>query len=100
MTQYSNPELTQREMVESSKEAVIAALTEIDTNVAAVQDILSASLDYLSVQVLKQHINMLNNTKYQLNNELSRLTNIIAVWNGEETTEANTFTPTLPTNPA
>ncbi|KAA9010931.1 hypothetical protein [Sphingobium limneticum] len=100
MTQYANPNLTQREIVEQSKAAVEQLLANVDETVTAGRAELETALDQTTVQIIGQHLSMLNGSKFQLEAERTRLQNIIAVWNGEEPTAGNTFTPTLPITPA
>lgn len=97
MTQYTNPELTQREIVEQSVLSIETMLDAIDDTAQAADAHRSEAIDYLTAQVISQHISVLQGSKYQLNAELQRLKNIIAVWNGDEPV-INT-TPTLPTTP-
>lgn len=98
MTQYSNPELTQREIVENSILAIETMLEQVDATKAAASAHLEDAVDFHTAQFISQHINMQESTKYQLNSELTRLKNVVAVWNGEAPTQGNT--PTLPTTPA
>lgn len=100
MTQYANKGLTIEEIVQQSKEAVEQLLANVDETVEAGRLELETTLDQTTVQIIGQHISMLNGSKFQLEAERTRLANIIAVWNGEEPTQPNTFTPTLPTTPA
>lgn len=100
MTQYANKGLTIEEIVEQSKSAVEQLLANVDETVEAGRLELDATLDQTTVQIIGQHISMLNGSKFQLEAERTRLANIIAVWNGEEPTQPNTFTPTLPITPA
>jgi hypothetical protein len=97
MTQYSNPDLTQREIIENSIVAIQAMLEQVDVSAAEAEAHRTNPVDYMTNQVIGQHISMLNGTKFQLQNELTRLNNIIAVWNGEEPT--STATPTMATQP-
>lgn len=100
MTQYANPNLTQREIVEQSLAAVEQLLSNVDATVTTGRLELDATLDQTTVQIVGQHLSMLSGSKFQLEAERTRLQNIIAVWNGEEPTQPNTFTPTLPITPA
>ncbi|MFX4084045.1 hypothetical protein ACKU27_02955 [Sphingobium yanoikuyae] len=100
MTQYANKGLTIEEIVEQSKSAVEQLLANVDETVEAGRLELDATLDQTTVQIIGQHLSMLNGSKFQLEAEKTRLANIIAVWNGEEPTAPNTFTPTLPITPA
>lgn len=97
MTQYSNPDLTQREIIENSILVFETMLANVDATATAATAHLETPVDFQSAQFINQHASMLNGTKFQLNSELTRLRNIIAVWNGEEPTP--TGTPTLPTTP-
>jgi DNA-binding ferritin-like protein len=99
MTQYANPELTIREQVQNSIEAVTAMIAQVDATKAAAAAHLETSVDKDTALFISQHINMQESTKYQLNSELTRLQNIVAVWNGDEPQQGNTFTPMLPTTP-
>lgn len=100
MTQYANPNLTQREIVEQSLAAVEQLLANVDATVIDGRSELDATLDQTTVQIIGQHLSMLSGSKFQLEAERTRLQNIIAVWNGDEPTAGNTYTPTLPTTPA
>ena len=95
MTAYNNPDLTQREIIEQSVTAIETLLATIDQSAAEADTLRSEPVDYLCAQIIGQHISILNGSKFQLQTELTRLKNIIAVWNGEEPT--NVTTPTLPT---
>lgn len=99
MTQYSNPDLTQREIVQNSITAIEAMMEQVDATAADADANRADPVDFMTNQVIGQHVSMLNGTKFQLQSELTRLKNIIAVWNGEEPAEANTFTPVMPTAP-
>lgn len=96
MSQYDNPDLTQREIVEQSVEAIQATIESVDLAVTETNARRAVTLDYLSAQVLAQHASMLNGTKFQLSAELTRLNNVIAVWNGEDVSPT---TPMMPTTP-
>ena len=97
MTQYSNPDLTQREIVENSLLAIEAMMEQVDVTAAAADAHRNNPVDFMTGQIIGQHVSMLNGTKFQLQSELTRLKNIIAVWNGEE--PASTTTPMMPTQP-
>lgn len=99
MTQYSNPDLTQREIVQNSITAIEAMMEQVDATAAAADAHRADPVDFMTNQAIGQHVSMLNGTKFQLQSELSRLQNIIAVWNGEEPAETSTFTPVMPTQP-
>ena len=95
MTQYSNPDLTQRDIIEQSVAAIEAMIATIDSAALAAEAERAEAIDYLTAQVVGQHISILNGSKLHLEQERTRLNNIIAVWNGEEPT--NVTTPMLPT---
>ena len=95
MTAYNNPDLTQREIIEQSVSTIEALLAKVDETAAEADTLRSDPIDYLCAQVIGQHISILNGSKFQLQTELTRLKNIIAVWNGDEPT--TTTTPMLPT---
>lgn len=94
MTQYSNPDLTQREIVEQSLAAIVAMLAKVDETVAAADAHRENVLDYQTAQIIGQHTSSLNGGKLQLEAERVRLANIIAVWDGEEPEPVGT--PSLP----
>lgn len=97
MTQYTNPDLTQREIVEESLAAIVAMLDNIDTIAAEATTLGGEVIDYLTAQVVAQHVSVLKGSKFQLDNERVRLANIIATWDG--TAPVTGGTPTLPTTP-
>lgn len=97
MTQYSNPDLTQREIIESSIIAIETMMEKADETAAEAEAHRAQPVDFMTSQIISQHVSMQNGTKFQLQSELTRLKNIIAVWDGEEPTA--TGTPTMPTAP-
>ena len=97
MTQYSNPDLTQREIVQNSITAIEAMMEQVDASTEAAEANRADPVDFITNQVIGQHVSMLNGTKFQLQSELTRLQNIIATWDG--TPLAQTGTPTMPTQP-
>lgn len=94
MTQYSNPDLTQREIVEQSLEAIVAMLAQVDETVEAANAHRETVIDYQTAQIIGQHVSVQSGSKFQLEAERVRLANIIATWDGTELEPVGT--PTLP----
>ncbi|KQN09957.1 hypothetical protein ASE85_03235 [Sphingobium sp. Leaf26] len=81
MTQYSNPALTQREIVEQSVEAIDAMVDAINILTTETNDHRDAmALDYMTNQIISQQVSSLLGSKIQLDAERLRLTTIIADW--------------------
>lgn len=83
MAQYSNPNLTQREQVEASLLAVMSRMEAVDELVDAANAPTDTALDYLTAQVIAQHVSILNGSKIQLEQERQRLADIIAIWDAD-----------------
>ncbi|MBV2150197.1 hypothetical protein KRZ98_18335 [Sphingobium sp. AS12] len=83
MTQYTNPNLTQREIVEQSKAAILTMMDALDTTAAEAEAHTDDTLDYVTAQMIAQHVSLLMGSKLQLEMELTRLNNIIAAWDAE-----------------
>ncbi|BBC99480.1 MULTISPECIES: hypothetical protein [Sphingomonadaceae] len=97
MTQYANPDLTQREIVENNILAIETMPEQVDETAAAATAHLDGPVDFPTAQFIGQHVSMQNGAKFQLNSELTRLKNIIATWDG--TPLAPPGTPTLTLTP-
>ncbi|WIA55074.1 hypothetical protein N6H05_18840 [Sphingobium sp. WTD-1] len=80
MNQYANPNLTQRQQVEASLEAIELRMTAVDEMMEDATAATDTALDYVTAQVIAQHVSILNGSKIQLEQERQRLANIIAVW--------------------
>lgn len=84
MTQYSNLDLTQREIVQGSLEQIEALIEAIegleeDTKVARA----NVPIDYITSQALDMQLSVFNGSKINLETERARLTDILASGNSE-----------------
>ena len=80
MTQYTNPNLTQREIVEDSLQAVLAMIETINESIISADSLRQSVLDFQTFQIVGQHISILEGSKYQLENERIRLADILTAW--------------------
>lgn len=80
MTQYTNPDLTQREIVEQSLNAIVAMQAKVDETADAANSHTEDTLDYVTAQIIAQHVSILTGSKIQLEQERVRLTGIISAW--------------------
>ncbi len=84
MTQYANPNLTQRDIVEASLVQIETALEHIEQLAQDIKnDREAASIDYKAGQVLDNLGMNFNGLNIQLTAERERLTAIIARWDAE-----------------
>ena len=83
MGQYTNPNLTQREIVEQSKTAILTMMAKLDETAAEAEAHTDDTLDYVTAQMIAQHVSLLTGSKLQIEMELNRLNNIVAAWDAE-----------------
>ncbi|MGK2911219.1 MAG: hypothetical protein ACSLE1_15670 [Sphingobium sp.] len=97
MSQYTDPNLTQRELVETSLAVVESLIASIDAAYADTIEAQAGPLDFFTAGKLGTHAMSVLNIKPALEEERIRLQNILNTWDGEPLIEtaAYTYTPTL-----
>jgi hypothetical protein len=83
MTNYSNPNLTQREIVETSLLAIEAMQAKVVETADAANAHTADALDYVTAQIIAQHVSILTGSNIQLEQERARLFGIIAAWDAD-----------------
>ena len=84
MNQYSNLDLTQREIVQGSLEQVenlIEAIEQLEQDTKAARE--NAPIDYITGQALDLQLSVFNGSKINLEAERTRLTDILASGSAE-----------------
>ena len=83
MTYYSNTNLTQREIVETSLLAIEAMQVKVAETTTAANAHTVDALNYVTAQIIAQDVSILTGSNTQLGQEGARLAGIIATWDAD-----------------
>lgn len=80
---YADPNITQRQIVEESLNVAAGIVAALDNQIAAAKTTLEQPIDYITAQMVNQHVSVLQGNRATIVSEQTRLQNILSAWDAE-----------------
>lgn len=80
---YADPNITQRQIVQQSLDVATGIITALDAQIAAAKATQEQPIDYITAQVVNQHVSVLQGNRATIVAEQTRLSGILAAWDAE-----------------